>query len=79
MRINLLGTLHFAEIVKFHPAFSLGLGDGSRLGSEGQRVQRVEHPGGPQVVPLLVGGAQGNEAERLEQGQIGLEEPWLRF
>ena len=57
------GVSHIAKVVDLDPAFSLGLGDSSGLWGEGQRVQRVEHPGGPQVVPLLVSRAHGNEAK----------------
>ena len=57
---NLLGSLDLAEVVKLEPSLSLGLSNSSRLGSESQGVQGVEHPGGSQVVPFLVSRGQGH-------------------
>jgi hypothetical protein len=43
---------------------------------EGQRVQRVEHPGRPQAVPLLVGGGQGT-SQSLQYGKTDyLQNNW---
>jgi hypothetical protein len=53
-------SLDLAEVVKLKPSLSLGLSNSSRLGGKGQGVQGIEHPGSPQVVPLLVSRGQGH-------------------